>query len=635
MHIIGAGLAGLAAAVRLAGAGRAIAVHEATLLPVAAAAPITTTQTGMTDRQRHAPPDVGQIMPRLAYAETDRLRGRPAAARPRPNSRLSISRARRAGRCASTTAVCPWWVFDKERRVPETRRRRLSAAGAARSRPGRTSRSATSPIAAVRLYERLLEPLLLAALNIEPRQGSAKLAAALIRETLAQGGKACRPLLARDGFGKVFVEPALRLSAAHGVSIVLQDELVALHFSGGRVARLEFADRSETSATDDAVILAVPPYAAKKLLPDLPVPTLFRGIVNAHFRVDPPAGMPPMLGVINGTVQWIFSLPGRMSVTISSADRLFQMPREELAQTIWQRRRQLSGLPDALPPWQLVRERRATFAATPEQNALRPPARDGVALISCWPATGPRPACRRRSRGAIRSGNRAADLASAKPCGLPHERSPLPIRRAAPERELEPSDRRSKPRRAPCSLCSAATATGCSSSKPTATIPAEYVLLRHYRGEPVDAELEAQDRRLSAPHPGRARRLAAVPRRRLRHERQRESLFRAEDDRRLRPMRRTCAARARRCLRAAARSTATCSPASCWRSTAFCAGTACRKCRSRSCCCRAGFPFHLTKISYWAPHGARAAPGAAWRSSRGRKIRAASTIDELFVETAG
>ena len=41
------------------------------------------------------------------------------------------------------------------------------------------------------------------------------------------------------------------------------------------------------------------------------------------------------------------------------------------------------------------------------------------------------------------------------------------------------------------------------------TIPAEYVLLRHYLGEPVDAVLEAQDRQLSAPGPGRAWRLAA------------------------------------------------------------------------------------------------------------------------------
>ena len=65
-----------------------------------------------------------------------------------------------------------------------------------------------------------------------------------------------------------------------------------------------------------------------------------------------------------------------------------------------------------------------------------------------------------------------------------------------------------------------------------ATIPAEYVLLRHYLAEPVDVRAGNQDRRLSAPHPGRARRLAAVPRRRLRHEREREGLFRAQDDRR-------------------------------------------------------------------------------------------------------
>ena len=65
-----------------------------------------------------------------------------------------------------------------------------------------------------------------------------------------------------------------------------------------------------------------------------------------------------------------------------------------------------------------------------------------------------------------------------------------------------------------------------------ATIPAEYVLLRHYLGEPVDAALRSQDRRLSAPHPGRPRRLAAARRRRSRCQRDGEGLFRAEDDRR-------------------------------------------------------------------------------------------------------
>src|SRR5262245_37244120 len=65
---------------------------------------------------------------------------------------------------------------------------------------------------------------------------------------------------------------------------------------------------------------------------------------------------------------------------------------------------------------------------------------------------------------------------------------------------------RSGPPRRRCSGSRNPTDTGCSSSRPTArfppntcccaitapssTIPAEYVLLRHYRAEPVDAELE-------------------------------------------------------------------------------------------------------------------------------------------------
>ena len=49
------------------------------------------------------------------------------------------------------------------------------------------------------LYDRLVQPLLLAALNVDPPEGSAGLAGAIVRETLLAGGPACRPLIARDG----------------------------------------------------------------------------------------------------------------------------------------------------------------------------------------------------------------------------------------------------------------------------------------------------------------------------------------------------------------------------------------------------------------------------------------------------
>jgi len=61
-----------------------------------------------------------------------------------------------------------------------------------------------------------------------------------------------------------------------------------------------------------------------------------------------------------------------------------------------------------LPRWQIVRERRATFAATPEQDARRPDARTryrNLALAGDWTNTG-LPAT---IESAIRSGHRAAE----------------------------------------------------------------------------------------------------------------------------------------------------------------------------------------------------------------------------------
>ena len=127
-------------------------------------------------------------------------------------------------------------------------------------------------------------------------------------------------------------------------------------------------------------------------------------------RLDPPADLPPMIGVLNATTEWLFSYPGRLSTTTSGADRLLDQSREDLAATIWREVSAVAGLPAELPPWQIVRERRATFAATPEENAKRPGTAtkfSNLYLAGDWTDTG-LPAT---IEGAIRSGNRAADLA--------------------------------------------------------------------------------------------------------------------------------------------------------------------------------------------------------------------------------
>jgi hydroxysqualene dehydroxylase len=153
----------------------------------------------------------------------------------------------------------------------------------------------------------------------------------------------------------------------------------------------------------------VPPLAARELLPDVETPDEFRAIVNAHFRVEPPPGQPAILGVVNGMSEWLFAYPDRLSATISNADRLIDRPRDELAAWIWREAAALSGLPAELPPWRIVKEKRATFAATPAQNAKRPPARtrwENVALAGDWIQTG-LPAT---LEGAVRSGYKAASI---------------------------------------------------------------------------------------------------------------------------------------------------------------------------------------------------------------------------------
>jgi squalene-associated FAD-dependent desaturase len=299
-------------------------------------------------------------------------------------------------------------VFDEGRRVPDTRLRDYLAL-----MPlvwaGQGKRVGDTIPCQGTLYQRLVQPLLLAALNVDPPEGAAGLAGAVVRETLLAGGNACRPLIARDGLSAVLVEPAIRLLRDKGASIRFGHELREFAMTATHVSELKFGDDHVAVAPDDAVVMAVPPRPAAALLPGLKTPSKFRAIVNAHFRFDPPAGMAPILGVVGGLVEWLFAFPRRLSVTISNADRLVDMPREQLAQAIWADIRKAAGVQGELPPWQIVRERRATFEATPDQNAQRPAAPTrwkNLFLAGDWTDTG-LPAT---IEGSVRSGDRAADL---------------------------------------------------------------------------------------------------------------------------------------------------------------------------------------------------------------------------------
>ena len=407
VHIIGAGISGLAAAVRLANAHYKVHLHEATQQAGGRCRSYFDAATNLTidignhlllSGNRHA----------LAYARSIGTEAGLIGPKTAQFPFVDITTGQRWLLDLGDSRL-PTWLFDEGRRVPDTGLRDYLGL-----MPLVWAGQGTLVGDAIRcdgtLYQRLVQPLLLAALNVDPPIGSAGLAGAVVRETLLAGGQACRPLIARDGLSAVLVEPAVQLLRDKGAGVNFGHELHGIVMSGDRVGALKFGgDDTIAIEPDDAVVMAVPARPAASLLPGLKTPTKFRAIVNAHFRFDPPRDMPAITGVIGGLVEWLFAFPQRLSITISSGDRLIDMPREELAQALWRDVCKAGGVTGELPPWQIVRERRATFEATPEQNALRPGAVTGfknLFLAGDWTDTG-LPAT---IEGSVRSGDRAADL---------------------------------------------------------------------------------------------------------------------------------------------------------------------------------------------------------------------------------
>ncbi|MDN4630612.1 hydroxysqualene dehydroxylase HpnE [Sphingomonas sp. PsM26] len=407
VRVIGAGMAGLSAAVELAREGLATTLVDGAAQAGGRCRSYHDPQLGRTiDNGNHLVLSGNKAVHRYldTIGASDRLSGPKHAdfafAEITTGARWSVR---------INDGPVPWWICRDGRRVPGTTvRDYLRLAGLSGGKPGQVVADRVDPSGPV--WDKLIDPVLLAALNTASATGSAVLTSRVIRETLGRGGRAMRPQIAEPTLAAAFVDPALAWLAGKGTTLALGTRLRAIHADGDRVVGLDFGRGVESVEADETIILAVPPWVAGDLLPGLTVPNDFRAIVNAHFAIAPPAGVQTMVGVLGGTAEWIFAFPDRISITVSAADHLVDRDRTELARAFWSDIRAVHGGPAEMPAWQIVKEKRATFAATPEQDARRPDAQTrwrNLFLAGDWTQTG-LPAT---IEGAIRSGEVAARLA--------------------------------------------------------------------------------------------------------------------------------------------------------------------------------------------------------------------------------
>jgi hypothetical protein len=151
--------------------------------------------------------------------------------------------------------------------------------------------------------------------------------------------------------------------------------LRALDTVDDRVSVLRFENGQVELAPGDRVILATSAPVAARLLPGIRVPEAHSPIVNAHFRYTISPEAPLFVGVIGGTAEWIFRKRQVLSITVSAADRIVDRSAEELAEVLWHDAATAYDIPPTpVPPRRIVKERRATFLASPEQLLRRPTA---------------------------------------------------------------------------------------------------------------------------------------------------------------------------------------------------------------------------------------------------------------------
>ncbi|MBC8269121.1 MAG: FAD-dependent oxidoreductase [Rhodospirillaceae bacterium] len=260
------------------------------------------------------------------------------------------------------------------------------------------------------LFRNFWQPLCVSVLNTPVEVAAARLMWPVVKQTFGRGAAACRPGIAKLGLSESFIDPALAVLEKRGVRVHFNQRLRAINFAEKQAGALSFADDAEVAlGADDTLILAVPAEAAATLVPDLNPPDKFRSIVNGHFLLPEHGEDNNFLGMVGGVSQWLFVRGDVASVTISAADDLVAKSAGDIAKILWAEVCTALQLGDApVGRHRIIKEKRATIEQSPEQVRLRPATRtrwSNLLLAGDWTQSG-LPAT---IEGAVRSGHLAAD----------------------------------------------------------------------------------------------------------------------------------------------------------------------------------------------------------------------------------
>jgi squalene-associated FAD-dependent desaturase len=224
------------------------------------------------------------------------------------------------------------------------------------------------------LRSHLWEPLCVSALNTPVERASAQVFANALRDGLTGRRGNSDLLLPRTDLGRLFPEPAAEYVKARGGAIELGTPV-------RRVERMSGGFRLNDTQEFSGVVIACGPHQAGPLLVQLPeladaLATIgafaYEPIVTCYLQYPESVSLPAtMLGFAGGILQWVFDRgrlggpKGLLAAVISASGAHQELTKEELTTRIGiELKAALGELPS--PRWsQVITEKRATFSCTP------------------------------------------------------------------------------------------------------------------------------------------------------------------------------------------------------------------------------------------------------------------------------